>query len=99
MLTKKDKTIKYLVICVLVLCAHLIQNVGDLIITISGAKCFLIIPTLIILTIDEDEKISALFGLLAGFLCDSISANHFGFNAIFFALMCYASSAFVSYLL
>lgn len=98
-LTKKQKKIKYLVYCLLILCAGIFQNVSGLLPTIGGAKCFLLLPVAVALGIDEDEKISALLGLFAGLLWDMISIQHFGFNAIFIMLICFVSSLLVSYLL
>ena len=98
-LTKKQRTIKYLVCCLLILVAHLLQNIGGMWLEIGGARCFFIIPVAVALGIDEDERVSALFGFFAGFLWDCVSSSHMGFNFIFLALACYISSALVSYLL
>lgn len=77
----------------------MLQNIGGLWLQIGGARCFWLIPVTIMLGIDEDERVSALFGFFAGFLWDSVSASHMGFNFVFLALACYISSALVSYLL
>jgi rod shape-determining protein MreD len=95
-LTKKQRTIKYLVYCLLIAFAALLQNT-DLWFEIGGAHCFFIIPVTVLLGINEDERVSALLGLFAGFLWDTVSAQHMGFNFVYLSLVCYISSALVSY--
>ncbi|MBR3737707.1 MAG: rod shape-determining protein MreD [Eubacterium sp.] len=97
-LSKKEKTIKYIVFCVLIALAALLQNVGGLWFEIGGARCFFLIPVCIILSLGEDEKISALFGLFAGFLWDTVSAQHMGFNCIFLMLLCYIVSTLETFI-
>lgn len=97
-LTKKEKRIKYAVYCVLIAAAALLQNTSGLWFEIGNARCFFLIPVTVILGIDEDEKTSALMGLFAGLLWDAVSAQHMGFNFIYLMLVCYISSALVSYL-
>ena len=98
-LTKKEKTTKYLVYCLVIAVAALFQNVGGLWFEIGGARCFFLIPVCIILGLDEDEKASALLGLFAGLLWDSVSAQHMGYNAVFLMVFCYITSAFVTFIL
>lgn len=98
-LTKRETTIKYLVYCLLILVAGLIQNSGASFLEIGRAKCFFLIPVVVTLGIDEDEKTSALLGFGAGLLWDMISLQHMGFNFIFLTLICYITSSLVSYLI
>jgi rod shape-determining protein MreD len=98
-LTKKEKTIKYGVYCLLIALGALLQNVGGLWFEIGSARCFFLIPIAIIIGIDEDEKISAFLGLLAGMLWDSVSGQQMCFNAIFLMIVCFFISALVTYLL
>lgn len=98
-LTRKQKTIKYICCCLLILFADLLQNVSGLLPEIMGARCFLIIPAVIILSLGEDELSAALLGLFAGFLWDMSSAVHMGFNCIFFAVLCFISAALVNHLI
>jgi rod shape-determining protein MreD len=65
---------------------------------IGNARCFFLIPVTVILGINEDERVSALLGLFAGLLWDSMSAQHMGFNFIYLTLVCYITSSLVSYL-
>lgn len=98
-LTRKQKTIKYVCFCLLILIADLLQNVSGLLPEIFGARCFIIIPAVVILSLGEDELTASLLGLFAGFLWDMSSAVHMGFNCIFFAVICFISSALVNRLI
>lgn len=98
-LTKKERKIKYLLYALLILASALLQNVFGTRLEIGGARCFFMIPTAVALGIDEDERMSAIIGCLAGFLWDMLSSQHFGFNFAFLMLVCYVTSALVSYLL
>ena len=95
-LTKKEKTIKYCVYAAVIVALALVQNVRGLMPEIFGARCFLIIPTVMILTSGEGELSASLLGLFAGALWDISSATHMGFNCIFFALTCFIASALVN---
>lgn len=97
-LTKKEKTVKYIVYCLLIAVASILQNVSGLFPQVGGARCFLLIPVVIVLGLDEDEKTSALMGLFGGVLWDILSVQHMGFNCIYLMIMCYISSALVSYI-
>lgn len=94
-LSKKEKTIKYLVYCLVILAAGLLQNVSGLWPQINGARCFFLIPVCVLLGINEDEKNSALLGFFAGIVWDMVSVQHMGFNCILLMLSCYLTSAFV----
>ena len=97
-LSYREKTIKYVIYCVVLLVASLLQNVSGLFPHIGSARCFFLIPVSIILGINEDERIAALLGLFGGFLWDAVSVQHMGFNCIFLMLVCFISSALVSYI-
>lgn len=98
-LTKRERTIKYAVYCLLILGAGLLQNAGGAFLELGRAKCFFLIPVAVSLGIDEDERGSALLGFVAGLLWDMVSAQHMGFNFIFLTLVCYITSSLVSYLI
>ena len=97
-LSKREKTIKYAVFCGIIAIASLLQNVGGLWFEIGGARCFFVIPVCVVLGLNEDEKASALLGLFAGLLWDSLSAQHMGFNSVFLMLFCYIASALVTFI-
>lgn len=98
-LTQKQKKVKYLSYCALILLADLIQNVSGIMPEIFGARCFIIIPAVVILSIGEDEIVASLMGIFAGLLWDLTSSVHMGFNFIFFAIVCFIASALVNHLL
>lgn len=97
-LSKKERTIKYVVYCLIIVGSALLQNIAGLWPQIGSARCFFLVPVTIVLGINEDEKYSALFGFFGGLLWDIVSAQHMGFNCIFLMLVCYISSALVTYL-
>ena len=97
-LSKKDKTIKYTLYCVILAAAALLQNVQGLWLQIGGARCFLLVPAALLLSLGEDERTAALLGLFAGFLWDSVSAAHMGFNCIVLMLLCYVAATIVNFL-
>lgn len=96
-LTQKQKSVKYIILCVLILVANLLQNTSGIIPEICGARFLLVIPTAMILTIGEDELSGALLGLFAGLLWDLTSLVHIGFNCIFFTAVCFISTALVNH--
>ena len=53
-LTKKERTIKYVVYAVILCLLSLLQNVGGLWLEIGGARCFLLVPAAVLLSLDED---------------------------------------------
>lgn len=98
-LSKKQKTIKYLIYCFVIIISALLQNVDGLWFDLATARCYFLIPVSVILGIDEDEKTAALLGLFAGLLWDAVSAQHMGLNSIFLMIVCYLSSSLVTFLL
>lgn len=97
-MTKRQKTIKYVCYCLIILLCDMLQNVGGLFPEIYGARCFLLLPVTIILATGEDEITGAVLGLFAGLLWDLTSGVHMGFNCIYIALMCFFSCALVTYI-
>ncbi len=97
-LSKKQKTMKYFCYCLMILLADLLQNTGGLFPQVFGARCFLLLPLAIILSMGEDIIASAFMGLFAGLLWDMSGAVHLGFNCIFIAVVCFLSSALVTYI-
>lgn len=98
-LTKREKTIKYLVYALIVGLSALIQNVGGLSLEIGRARCFILIPIALLLSIGEQEIPATIIGLGAGLLWDMVSAQHMGFNSIFLMVMCYFMAVMISHLL
>ena len=90
-MSKRQQTIKYIFYCLIILICDLLQNVSGLFPEIYGAVS-------IILAMGEDERNGALLGLFAGLLWDLTSGVHMGFNCIYIMLMCFFSSALVTYI-
>lgn len=96
-MTKKQKAYKYISFCLIILLCDLLQNTAGLFPEIHGARCFLLLPASIILSMGDDEKNGALLGLFAGLLWDLSSGVHMGFNAVFIMTVCFLSCALVTY--
>lgn len=97
-LTRQQRKIKYAVTVLIILVCHLLQNVGGLFPEIFGARCFLLIPAVIFLSIGEEPFSAAMLGLFSGLLWDLTSLVHMGFNCLFFMLSCYIISALTIYI-
>lgn len=96
--SKKQKSLKYILYCLLILSAALIQNVNGLFPQIFGARCFLLLPVTIILVVGEEEKNAGLIGLFAGLIWDMTSSVHMGFNSIFLMFACFFAAASITYI-
>ncbi len=92
-LNSRQRKIKYAVLALIILALDLLQNVGGLFPEIFGARCFLLIPAVIFISIGEEPFKAAMLGLFAGLLWDLTSLVHMGFNCLFFMLICYFTSA------
>lgn len=98
-LTTHQKTKKYIIYCLILSLCALLQNVPGLLLQIGTARCFLLIPAVLIISLGEDEKASGLLGLFAGCLWDINSAKHMGFNCIFFMFVCFFAAEGISHIL
>ena len=97
-LTYKRKIIKYLLYCSVIVLAALLQNVSGLFPHIGSARCFFLLPVCVLLGISEDERTAALLGLFGGMLWDMVSVQHMGFNCVYLMLVCFITSALVSFI-
>lgn len=95
-LSTKQKTKKYIIYCLIIILADLLQNVSGLFPEIYGARCFLLLPIAVIFAMGEDILGGTFIGLFAGLLWDLTASVHLGFNCIFIALMCFVASALSS---
>ena len=93
---KIRKTIIYILI---IAAAAIIQNTSGLTIEIGGARCFLLLPVTIMLSMGEDEGFAGVLGLIGGLFWDLNSAVHFGFSAAFMCIFCFCCAALVTYIL
>lgn len=98
-LTKREKKIKYSVYGAIIIALALLQNVSGLVPSLAGAKCFLLIPGAVLLSVGEDEKTAIVIGLSAGILWDCVATGSYGFNALFLMVACYVLSVLVTHLL
>lgn len=97
-LTARQKTTKYIVYCLIILAADLLQNISGLFPEIGGARCFLLIPLTVFLAGGEDFLAASLMGLFAGLIWDLTAAVHIGFNCILLTLFCFICSTLITYI-
>ncbi|MBR2133627.1 MAG: hypothetical protein IJ851_02845 [Eubacterium sp.] len=97
-LTSQQRKIKYAVLCGALLVLHLLQNVGGLFPEIAGARCFLLLPAAVFISIGEAPFAAAMLGLFSGMLWDLTSLVHMGFNCLFFMFLCCITSALTLYI-
>lgn len=97
-LTTKQKTIKYVCYCLILIAADLLQNTQGLFPQIFGARCFLLLPLAITIAMGEEIIAASFLGLFAGLLWDITAPVHLGFNCIFIAVVCFLSSALATYI-
>lgn len=93
---KITKTIVYIII---IAAAAIIQNTSGLTIEIGGARCLLLLPVTIMLSMGEDEGFAGIIGLIGGLFWDLTSSVHFGFNAAFMCIVCFFCAACVTYII
>ncbi len=97
-LSYKQRVSKTIAYAIIVAVAALLQNTEGLMVEIGPARCFLLLPVCVILGLGEDERLAGLLGLFGGMLWDLSSPAHMGFNAIFICIVCFISSALVTYI-
>lgn len=97
-LTRQQKHFKYLIYCLLILGADLMQNVTGLFPEICGARCFILLPVVIAIAMSEDILSATFLGFFAGLLWDMTSSVHMGFNMIIITLLCFGISAFTTHI-
>lgn len=97
-LNRKNKVIKYVAFCLIIIFADLLQNVTGLLPQIGNARCLIVLPVTIMLAMGEDVLGASLLGLLAGLLWDLTSSVHLGFNCIFITVVCFAAATLVTYI-
>lgn len=90
------KTIVYIFI---IAAAAIIQNTEGMAFEIGGARCFLLLPVTIILSMGEDEGFAGIIGLIGGLFWDLTSSVHLGFNAAFMCVVCFCCAASVTYII
>ncbi len=85
-LSYRKKITKTIIYILIIAAAAIIQSTEGLAIEIGGARCFLLLPVTIILSMGEDEGFAGVLGLTGGLFWDLTSSVHLGFNAAFLCL-------------
>ncbi len=97
-LTRKQKSKKYFLYFLIILILDLLQNVAGLFPQVGGARCFLLLPAIIILAMGEDIVWASALGLFAGLLWDLTGSVHLGFNCIVLTAACFLTAVFSAYI-
>ncbi|MEZ3421006.1 MAG: rod shape-determining protein MreD [Eubacterium sp.] len=98
-LSYRKKITKTIIYILIIAAAAIIQSTEGLAIEIGGARCFLLLPVTIILSMGEDEGFAGLLGLTGGLFWDLTSSVHLGFNAAFLCIICFCCAASVTYII
>lgn len=98
-LSYRKKIRKAVIYIIVIAAAAIIQNTSGLTIEIGGARCFLLLPVTILLSMGEDEGFAGILGLIGGLFWDLNSAVHLGFNAAFMCITCFCCAALVTYII
>ncbi len=93
----RRKILKFFVYAVIVFISYIIQSTPGFL-EFQGVKPILVLPACICLAIYEGEFAGGLFGFFAGIFCDSAAETVFGFNALFYLILCAAAGLFAIYL-
>lgn len=96
---QKHKAISTVVLVLLILLAHLLQNTPHMFPTVFGAHCFLLLPLMVCISIFLHNLPATILSLFAGVLWDVSSAHLDGYNAIFFLLASTGVCLLMNYLM
>lgn len=92
----RRKILKFFVYAVIVFASYVIQSTPGLF-EFQGISPMLVLPACICLAVYEGEFAGGLFGFFAGLFCDSAAETVFGFNALFYMVLCAAAGLFAIY--
>ncbi len=95
----RKKITKTIVYTIIIAVTAIFQNTAGLTLEIGGARCFLLLPVTIILSMGEDEGFAGILGLIGGLFWDLTSSVHLGFNAAFMCIICFCCAASVTYII
>ena len=96
---KLNLYIRRIVFVVLILVVSLLQNTPHMFPAIFGAHAFLLIPTIVCISMFEKDLAATLMGIFAGALWDSVAAWGDGFNALFLMLTATVVGLLINYLM
>ena len=98
-LSYRKRITKTIIYVLIIAATAIIQNTSGLVIEIGGARCFLLLPVTIMLSMGEDEGFAGVLGLIGGLFWDLTSAVHLGFNAAFMCIACFCCASLVTFIL
>ena len=94
----KNLYIRRALFALLLVITAVFQHTGGAVISIGGAKAFVLIPLMVCIAMYEKSMGGLSFGILAGALWDFATVRGDGFYAVVMALVGYAAGALTVYL-
>lgn len=83
----------------LILIVGVIQNTPHMFPTVFGAHAFLLIPTVVCISMFERDLAATLMGIFAGAVWDATAARGDGFNALFLMIVATVVGLLINYLM
>ncbi len=87
-LQTKTKVKRYTAYGIIVLLAHILQNILTIFPEIASVGPVLLISVAVCISMYEGEVVGAIVGLLSGALWDTLTVTADGYNAVFLMVMC-----------
>ncbi len=84
----KTKLKRYAVYGVVILLAHILQNILTIFPQIASVRPVLLISVVICISMFEGEVVGAVVGLLSGALWDTLTVTADGYNAVYLMIAC-----------
>ena len=84
----KVKTKRYLVYALIILLAHVLQNIIPIFPEMFSVRPLLLVSVAVCISMFEGEIIGALAGILSGMLWDTVTVTADGYNALYLMLAC-----------
>lgn len=94
----RRRIIKFSVYTLIIFVLYILQSTPGFF-EVGGAAPIFVLPACVCLSVYEGETSGGVFGFFAGLLCDCAAETVFGFNALFFMLLCAGAGLLFIYVL
>lgn len=94
----KRKILKFFVYFITVYVLYILQSTAEDF-KVAGIMPMLVLPACLCLSVFEGPVSAGIFGFFAGLLCDCAAETVFGFNALFFMVLCVSTELVFTFVL